>query len=131
MTTTHLGTRTTVRPIEAGLEDVVCPEDRGGCGKEVKFLARIPSRFRLRVIANVYFHGQWNRTETFHLFPCYLAAGMPYGRPDNLADDHLALMCDVLAANDGLDPVTMLDALITEAKARHTGLHLSISRRRP
>lgn len=122
-----VATRAIVCPIEAGAEDIFCPADRGGCGREVKFLARIPSRFRLRVIANVYFHGQWNRTEQFHCL-CYIAAGMPYGYPSNLGEEHYLLMLEVLQTHPDMVPVDLLDALVIEARS-HPDLHIVLRRR--
>lgn len=79
-----VGTRAHVRAIEAGAEDI-CPDDRGGCGKTVKFLAQIPLRYRRRVVANIYWQGKWNRIEVWHLL-CYVAQGMPYGKLPELKE---------------------------------------------
>jgi hypothetical protein len=131
VTTMMLGTRAVVRPIEAGSEDIICPAERGGCGAEVKFQARVPSRFRLRVVANVYWQGRWNRVEQWHLFPCYLTAGMPYGAPvSGIAEELLSLMTDVLGAFDaGADRMAITEALVAEARARKDGMNIVAPRR--
>ena len=95
-----VGTRAVLRPIEAGIEEV-CPDDHGGCGGKVKFSAQVPLRYRRRVIANVYWQGRWNRTETWHL-PCYVAAGMPYGRLETLNPQELQDLVGLL--EEGIEP---------------------------
>lgn len=95
-----VGTRAVLRPIEAGTEEV-CPEDHGGCGGKVKFSAQVPLRYRRRVIANVYWRGSWNRMEVWHL-PCYVAAGLPYGRLSELRIEEFIDLQSLLA--EGIDP---------------------------
>lgn len=123
---TELGTRAVLRNIEAGLE-ARCP-DNGGCGDEVKFLARIPSRFRRRVVANVYWLGKWNRVEQWHLFPCYVRAGMPHGRPPELKDEDLAIMERILerAGNPWeVSSTELLDELVAEYRRMRGDLHVA------
>lgn len=109
------GTRAVVRAMEAGSEDI-CPADHGGCGAIVKFVAQTPSRYRLRVIANVYWRGVWNRTEFWHP-PCYVAAGMPYGTPDM----NPVLLADLIEVLDmGIEPTSdeVVLELVRRSKAR-------------
>lgn len=120
-------TRAVVRPVEAGAEDIFCPADRGGCGGEVKFQARVPSRFRLRVVSNVYFHGRWDRVEIFHCL-CYVRAGMPYGPPaSGIKDELLQIMQGVCDANPDASLLELNEALVDEVKLRGMGTNISAS----
>lgn len=123
---TELGTRAVLRNIEAGLE-ARCPDTGGGCGQEVKFLARIPSRFRRRVVCNVYWLGKWNRVEQWHL-ACYVRAGMPHGRPPELNDDDLATIQTVMNSHENpwdVDPVDLLDELVDLYRKRRSNMHVA------
>lgn len=119
-------TRAAIRTIEAGGEDV-CPAAHGGCGGEVKFLARIPSRFRRQVIANVYWASKWNRTEHWHLL-CYVRTGMPYGVPAEFKDDELDMMLAVVAHQPWSTPTEVLfDRLIAQYRDRQGNLNIAAS----
>lgn len=120
-----LGTRAVLRNIEAGLE-ARCP-NHGGCGDEVKFLARIPSRFRRRVVCNIYWLGRWNRVEQWHLL-CYIRAGMPHGRPPELKDEDLDVIEEVLGQHINpweVDAADLLDELVEHYRALRSNLHVA------
>jgi hypothetical protein len=109
--------------IEAGLDEV-CPEDRGGCGRRVSFSAQIPSRLRRRVIANIHFHGKWNRTEQWHIWPCYLVAGMPYGYPSGLKpEDHETMLAVLSDAAPDVSPEQLMEELITRYRQNAISVH--------
>jgi hypothetical protein len=74
----------------------------------VKFSAQTPLRYRRRVIANVYWRGVWNRMETWHL-PCYVAAGMPYGRLSEINPVELQDLVGLL--EEGIEPTS--DLIVT------------------
>lgn len=69
--TAALKSRAVERLVEPG-NSAVCVH----CRAPVKFVARAQHR---QVIANVYVGSTWDRVEHFH-FPCYEAAGQPYGQ---------------------------------------------------
>jgi hypothetical protein len=95
----YLGTRAVVRIIESGGEEI-CPEGKGGCGQVVKFSAQTPSRFRKKVVANVYWKGKWNRLEVWHLH-CYAKAGWVYGRPTTgIKAEDIEILDSVVRASD-------------------------------
>lgn len=64
--------RAVLRPVEAG-SNVAC----AFCGERLRFSSRSKA---LKVIANVYVAGRWDRVEQFH-DACYQKAGAPYGPP--------------------------------------------------
>lgn len=115
-------TRAVLRMIEAGLDEI-CPADRGGCGKKVSFSAQVPSKLRRRVIANIHFHGRWNRTEQWHIWPCYLIAGMPYGYPQGLKPEDHQTMVAVL---EDLGADAPYDQLLEELIARYKQSAISV-----
>lgn len=89
-----LGTRAKVSIIESGADDI-CPLGKGGCGEIVKFSAQTPSGFRKKVVANIYWQGQWNRLEVWHLH-CYAKAGYVYGLPAKLKPEDKAILDSVI-----------------------------------
>lgn len=114
--TEYLGTRAVVRLIESGAEEV-CPPGKGGCGQVVKFSAQTPSRFRKKVVANIYWKGKWNRLEVWHLH-CYAKAGWVYGFPTTgLKPEDKAILDSVVKTSDPhLTAPQLLLALIAKYK---------------
>jgi hypothetical protein len=118
-----VGTRSVVRMIEAGGEEI-CPTGRGGCGERVKFSAQTPSKFRKKVVANIYWQSTWNRIEVWHLH-CYGRAGYVYGVPTNLNPEDKVILDEVIAEHGKAKATDLLLQFIDRYRRANVTLNLS------
>lgn len=92
------------------------------CGDMVVFLAKVPSKLRKRIVANVYVEGRWDRVEIFHTV-CYLAAGAPYGAPEDMSPEDVDGMRAILKDHPDYDQRQVLDAYVEDLRRRHVQVH--------
>lgn len=102
-----MNTRAVIRPIMGGIDR---QEPCTGCGRAVMFVSQVPSRWRKRIIANVYAGERWDRVEIWHIV-CYARNELPHGAPEGINRSDLEQLVDIATSHPTWNERLILIAL--------------------